>query len=118
MNILLEANHCRADTATQIATAVEEIFINIANYAYSPANGSATVKCTVRQTPLSIAIEFRDSGKPCNPLRTKAPDLTLPLEKRPVGGLGIHIVRNTMDSVRYRHADGQNILTIRKQLMT
>ena len=102
--------------AIQISVAVEEIFVNIAMYAYAPVAGEVTVICTVNPEPLSVTMTFIDGGRPFNPLMNEAPNTLLPLEARPVGGLGMHIVKKYMDSVSYTCKDSRNILTIRKQV--
>ena len=98
----------------QIGIAVDEIFSNIARYAYHPETGGATVRVTVDE---NITIEFEDSGTPYNPLTEENPDTTLSAEEREPGGLGIFMVKNLMDSVEYRREGSKNILTIRKSLI-
>lgn len=63
-----------------------------------------------------ISITFSDSGKPYNPLEKPDPDVTLSAEERSIGGLGIFMVKKSMDDMRYEYKDGQNILTITKRL--
>lgn len=104
------------EAAAQVSIAVEEVFVNIARYAYGPRVGDALVKCAVGGDPLFAVIEFSDRGKPFNPLTRDDPVLSLPLENRPVGGLGIYLVKKIMDSVQYNYQDDRNILTLRKQL--
>lgn len=115
INEQLESNGCSAALAAQVDLAVEEIYVNIAHYAYHPAPGSATIRCGVGGNPLSVVIEFLDEGRPYNPLEKEDPDITLCAEERAVGGLGIFMVKNLMDDIRYEHIDGKNILTIKKQ---
>ncbi|MCR4818798.1 MAG: SpoIIE family protein phosphatase [Fretibacterium sp.] len=110
----LKEHACPARTQRQIQVAAEEIFVNIANYAYVPGTGSATVRFGI-ETGMAV-ITFIDSGIPYNPLAKPDPDLTLPAQKRPIGGLGIYMVKKTMDSVAYEHKDGQNIFTMRKAI--
>lgn len=100
----------------QIDVAVEELFVNIASYAYAPDTGNATIK--VRRDPEKeqVFITFIDSGKPYNPLEKEDPDITLSAEERGVGGLGIFMVKKSMDDMRYEYKDGQNIVTIMKKL--
>lgn len=109
----LEAADCGMKLQTQITVSAEEIFVNIANYAYSPKTGSATVRVTVGD---EAAIEFEDRGKPYNPLEKGDPDITSNAEERDIGGLGIFIVKQMMDAVEYRNEDGKNILVIKKSL--
>ena len=112
----VEAYDCPMNTLMQIELAVEEIFINIACYAYQPGEGEATVRCNVDHEPLQVTIQFIDRGVPYNPLARTDPDTTLPAEDREPGGLGILLVKKTMDSVDYEYKDGKNILTVKKRL--
>ena len=114
----LEAHVCPARVRFQLDVAVEEIFINIAHYAYCPGqDGTATVRCCVGGDPLQVTIQFLDSGKPFDPLAKEDADTTLSAEERGIGGLGILMVKKSMDAVDYAYADGKNILTIKKRLM-
>ena len=109
----LESWDCPMRVQMQLDVAVEELFVNIASYAYGEKNGTAEI--TMNLLPGQIVeITFRDSGIPYNPLEKPDPDITKPAEEREIGGLGIYIVKKSMDEVLYRHEDGQNILTIRK----
>ena len=100
----------------QINVAIDELFSNIAQYAYNPKTGPATVRVEVEEDPLAVLITFIDNGKPYDPLSTAEPDVTLATEDRKEGGLGIFLVRKTMDDVSYEYKDGQNILRIRKNM--
>ena len=108
----LTSADCPQKAQSQIDVAVEEIFVNIANYAYD--NEPGDVEISVSTDELGATVEFRDAGVPFDPLQKEDPDITLSAENRPIGGLGIFMVKKTMDSVDYRYIDGQNILTIRK----
>lgn len=112
----LEKYDCPIKTQTQIDIAVEEIFVNIANYAYTPQVGDAVIKIGISEDPLEVTISFEDSGIPYDPLAKEDPDITLPADKRPIGGLGIYMVKKSMDNVEYEHKDGMNIFIIRKKL--
>ena len=112
----LEAVECPMLTQTSIDVAVEEVFINIASYAYDTESGTATVQVTVLQDPISVEITFIDNGTQYDPLAKEDPDITLPKQKRKKGGLGIFMVKKTMDDVVYEYKDGKNILTIKKKL--
>ena len=112
----LERYDCPIKIQTQIDIAVEEIFVNIANYAYAPETGDAIIKVGISEDPLEVTISFADSGVPYDPLAKEDPDITLPAEKRPIGGLGIYMVKKSMDNVEYEHKDGMNIFVIRKKL--
>lgn len=109
----LESWNCPLRVQMQLDVAVEELFVNIASYAYGEKTGTAEI--TMELLPEQIVqITFRDSGIPYNPLEKPDPDITKPAEEREIGGLGIYIVKKSMDEVLYQHADGQNVLTIRK----
>lgn len=106
-------------TKRQIKMCVEEIYTNIANYAYNPEVGPATVTFSVDDEikPAKITITFSDSGKPYDPLKHEDPDLELSLEETPIGGLGIFLVKETMDKVEYKLKDGKNVLIMEKNLV-
>ena len=107
---------CPAKLMTQMDLAVEEIYVNIARYAYHPEIGQATVRCAVGGNPLQVTIQFLDSGKPFDPLAKPDADTTLSAEERDIGGLGILMVKKSMDDVVYEYRDGCNILTLMKRL--
>ena len=112
----LESLGCPMKIQMQIDVAVEEIFVNVASYAYTPSTGSVTLQLESEPSPLSVSITFIDSGVPYNPLAKKDPDVSLSAEERSIGGLGIYMVKKSMDEVRYRRENGENILTILKKL--
>jgi anti-sigma regulatory factor (Ser/Thr protein kinase) len=112
----LENYDCPMKAQMQINIAIDEIFGNIAHYAYNPDTGSATVRVEVLKEPLSVIIAFIDNGKPYDPLKTKDPDITRSIDEREVGGLGIYMVKNLMDEILYEYKDGKNILTIKKNM--
>ena len=110
----LENNACSMKSQMQIDLAAEEIFVNIAQYSYAPGTGSATICLSVADG--SAEITFIDSGIPYDPLAKEDPDITLSSEERQIGGLGIFLIKQYMDDVRYEYSDGQNKLTIVKKL--
>lgn len=112
----LEAADCPMKAMMQVSIAVEEIYVNIAHYAYNPKVGEATVRCAVGGDPLQVTIQFLDSGKPFDPLAKPDADTTLSAEEREIGGLGILMVKKSMDDVQYRYENGCNILTLKKHL--
>ena len=112
----LEQYDCPMKVQFQLDVAVEEIFVNIAHYAYPEHNGQATVRCCVGGDPLQVTIQFLDNGKPFNPLKKPDADITLSAEERAIGGLGILMVKKSMDAVDYAYEDGKNILTIKKNI--
>ncbi len=116
VNEELEKLDCPLKAQTQIDIAIDELFGNIAHYAYDPATGPATVRVEVEEDPLAVAITFIDNGKPYDPLAADDPDVTLAADERKVGGLGVFLVKKTMDAVTYEYKDGKNILTIKKNI--
>ena len=115
VNEQLDENECPQKIQYIIDVAVEEIFVNIASYAYSPDEGEAIIRCTAENAPRAIAIQFIDSGKEYNPLARKDPDISLSAEERQIGGLGVYMVKKSMDSVSYEYLNGRNIFTIKKK---
>lgn len=112
----LEQLDCPMKTQMQVDIAIDELFGNIANYAYNPEVGAATVRVEVTENPLAVVITFIDNGVPYDPLAKSDPDVTLSLEERKIGGLGIYMVKKSMDDVSYEYKNGQNILKIRKNI--
>ena len=110
----LEEIGCSPKIQMQISVAVEEIFVNIANYAYSPEIGKVTVRVEVTKDPISVSITFMDGGKPFDPTKKEDPNVSLSAEERQIGGLGIFMTKKMMDDVIYEYVDGKNILTLRK----
>jgi len=116
VNEQLEALDCPMKAQMQIDIAIDEIFSNIAHYAYNPEIGQATVRVEVLEDPLSVMITFIDNGVPYDPLAKADPDTTLSAEERDIGGLGIYMVKKSMDEIAYEYRNGQNILKIKKNL--
>lgn len=114
----LEQMDCPMKTQMQIDVAIEELFSNIAYYAYSPETGSAAVRVEAVKDPLAVVITFIDNGIQYDPLAREDPDITLSAEERGIGGLGIYMVKKTMDEVSYEYKDGQNILRIKKNIQS
>lgn len=112
----LEGAGCPLREQTQILMAVDEVMANISGYAYTPGTGNVTVTFEQEKQAGTVALTFIDEGIPFDPLQIPEPDVTLPAEKRQVGGLGIFLVRKTMDEVTYRREHGRNILCIRKKI--
>ncbi len=114
----LDANECPEVVKSLMLVAVEEIFVNIAHYAYGGEAGEAVVNLDIKQDPRCCTVEFMDRGIPYNPLEKADPDITLSAEERDIGGLGIYMVKQSMDQVEYRYENGCNILTLVKNLPT
>lgn len=110
----LETLDCPMKAQMQLDVAVEELYVNIASYAYAPGTGSATIRFETTHDPLTVEITFIDSGVPYDPLARKDPDVTLAAEDRDIGGLGIYMVKKSMDAVDYEYRNGQNVLRIKK----
>lgn len=112
----LDENECPPDVKTEILIAVEEIYVNIAHYAYKGHEGEACVQIEICQKPKCCRVIFRDRGEPYNPLEKDDPDISLSAMEREIGGLGIFMVKQSMDRVEYRFEDGCNVLVIEKNL--
>ena len=106
----LESVDCPMKIQMQLDVAVEELYVNIAHYAYAPGTGEATVSIDITQDPLNVTITFKDSGIPFDP------DVTLSAQERQIGGLGIYMAKKGTDEMKYEYKDGQNILSISKKL--
>ena len=106
---------CTSEVINKIDLAVEEIFVNIAHYAYNPTVGEAWISASFDEGVLTVA--FKDNGKEFNPIAKEDPDITLSAEEREIGGLGIFLTKKFMDSVNYEYKNNQNVLTIRKKII-
>lgn len=112
----LEKVDCPPKAQMQICVAAEEIFVNIAHYAYGPEKGKARVRVDISEEPVTVTITFMDNGIPFDPLAKEDPDVTLAADERKIGGLGIFMTKKTMDDVTYEYKDGKNILRMKKML--
>ena len=112
----LEGCECPIKTQTAICVAIEEVFVNVAHYAYP--NGEGDMSLCIGFDELSRAVTFRmtDKGIPFDPLAKPDPDITLSAEDREIGGLGIFIAKKTMDSISYSYEKGENVLTMTKKI--
>ena len=110
----LDKHDCSERTKMHLDLAVEEIFVNIANYAYKGREGKASI--TVDEQDGYISITFEDNGVPYDPLKKPDPDITLSAQDRQIGGLGIYLVKKNMDEVEYKYENNKNILTITKKI--
>ena len=122
LNSRLSELGCSPRAKMQIEVALEEIFVNVASYAYAGDSGEGrqrgevTIRVEDSKEPLSVEVTISDNGIPFDPLARDDPDVTLTAEERRIGGLGIYMVKKSMDHVRYECRDGRNILTFRKDL--
>lgn len=106
---------CTGELKNKIDIAIEEVFVNISSYAYDE-QGKVDIDCNVNQDTFMIEIEFKDMGRPYNPLKRADPDITKPIDEREIGGLGIFMTKKFMDEVEYKYEDNKNILIIRKKI--
>jgi len=107
-----EISSCRMKEFLTLQLACEEIVVNITSYAY-PEGSDGYLDVIIQKTD-RIVIRFEDGGVPFNPLEHKSPNITLPWKQRPIGGLGIFLLRRKMDDINYEYVDNKNILTIEK----
>lgn len=115
VNEELNKFNCTEEVVAEIDIAIDEIFGNIANYAYGEVVGKAKISIDVEDDVFIIS--FIDSGKKYNPLEREDPDITLSAQDREIGGLGIYIVKQSMDDVSYEYKNGNNILKIKKRMI-
>ena len=112
----LEAQGCPMKAQMQIDLVIEELFVNIARYAYAPGTGTAEIQMEVSKDASLVTITMIDRGRPYNPLAKHDPDIALSAEDRQIGGLGIYLVKKNVDEIGYLRRDGQNILTVTKKI--
>lgn len=112
----LETMGCSMKAQMQLSIATDEIFANIAHYAYQDGEGMATVRVEMARGGTHACVTFIDGGMPYDPLAKKDPDITLSAQDRPIGGLGIYMVKKSMDDVIYRYEEGKNVLSLLKAL--
>ena len=117
VNEQLDTLGCSDEVRIDVDVAVDELLGNIVQYAYDPDAGIVTVRVHAEEDPLAVVITFLDSGAPFNPLAEERPNTTsLPAKERPLGGLGLFLVKELMDELTYCYRDGHNVLTVRKAL--
>lgn len=112
----LEMAHCPAKERMQIEVAVEEVFVNIADYAYSPEMGRIKVCVEFSAGFVTVSITFPDSGAPHDLPSHRDPEINAPSEERGTAGMGILIAKKIMDEVTYEYRDGCNVLKLKKLL--
>lgn len=112
----LSEHDCSSKVQNQILIAVEELFVNIAYYAYPNQKGKVNIECSFQHNPDCAVIVFVDSGIPFDPFAKEDADISLGIEERKIGGLGIFMVKKTMDTVNYAFENGTNKVTIKKNL--
>jgi anti-sigma regulatory factor (Ser/Thr protein kinase) len=115
IDLQLEKINCELKKQLQLDIAVEEIYINIASYAYDGNEGPSEIIFDTVDND-NVSITFLDSGVPYNPLAKEDPDITLSAAERQIGGLGIFMVKQSMDDMKYEYKDGKNFLTLIKNI--
>ena len=114
---MIEDREFSPKSMMQMHIAVEELFVNIAHYAYpKDAPGKAEVEMDIDDDNV-VTMVFKDSGQPYNPLAKDDPDVTLAVEEREIGGLGIFMAKKSLDSMEYEYTNNQNVLTIKKKFV-
>lgn len=113
---MMEEHSATVQDIFQMDIAVEELFVNVANYAYAPEHGMVEIEVSISENPKKMQVTLIDQGIPYNPLEREDPDITLGLDEREIGGLGIYMVKQSMDEVRYEYKDNSNVMTIVKNL--
>lgn len=111
---LLDKENCPSKTKFQILTAAEEVYVNIASYAYGDQTGDAEIEMSFDEASKIFTLSFSDSGVPYNPLEKEDADITLSAEERKIGGLGILMIKKLIDDVRYEYSGGKNHLVLIK----
>ena len=112
---MLQNYDCPMKIQTAVCVAIEEVFVNVANYAYGDGEGDMTLGIGFDEESHTVTFRMSDKGIPFDPLKKPDPDITLSADEREIGGLGIFITKKTMDSVTYAYENGENILTMVKK---
>ena len=112
----LESYECPMKTAMALSVAIEEVFVNVARYAYRGSQGDVALAIGFDGEGRTVTMRLSDKGVPFDPLKRPDPDITLSAEEREIGGLGIFITKKTMDSVEYAYENGENRLTMTKRI--
>ena len=116
VDLMLEKYECPMKIQTAVCVAIEEVFVNVAHYAYKDREGDVTLGIGFDKESRIITFRMRDKGVPFDPLKKPDPDITLSAEDREIGGLGIFITKKTMDTVEYVYENGENVLTMTKRI--
>ena len=112
----LEKHECSMKLQTAICVAIEEVFVNVAHYAYGDKDGDVEFNIGFDAQTRNVTFQMVDGGVQFDPLKKPDPDVTLSAEQRDIGGLGIFITKKTMDQVTYAYENGKNILTMVKKI--
>ena len=112
----LESFECPMKIQTSICVAIEEVFVNVARYAYPKNDGDMTLYINFNEESRNVTFGMTDKGIPFDPLKKPDPDITLSAEEREIGGLGIFIAKKIMDSLSYEYKNEENVLTMIKKI--
>jgi sigma-B regulation protein RsbU (phosphoserine phosphatase) len=112
----LEGFECSIKNSMAISVAIEEVFVNVAHYAYGEGEGDVSFDIGFSEESREVTFVMKDKGVPFDPLKKADPDITLSAEERSIGGLGIFITKKTMDRVEYAYENGENVLTMIKKI--
>ena len=112
----LESYECSMKIQTAVCVAIEEVFVNVAHYAYGEGEGDMTLGIGFDEKSRTVTFRMADKGIPFDPLKKPDPDITLSAEEREIGGLGIFIAKKTMDTIEYAYENGENVLTMIKKI--
>lgn len=117
VDAFLEACVCPMKTIMKIRLCVEELYVNVVSYAYAGKNGTCTIELesVIEEAGCEVCIRMRDQGTPFDPFAKEDPDITLSADEREIGGLGIYMVKNIMDTVSYEYNQQENIVTMTKK---
>ncbi len=113
---MLERAACPMRAQTQLCIALDELMSNVARYAYVRSKGDITLSVEILDDPRRVVVTLTDSGIPYDPLQKEDPDVSLSADERGIGGLGIFIVKRSMDELSYEYKDGKNVVTIVKKI--
>ena len=112
----LEDCGCPMKIQISVSVAIEEVFVNVASYAYGGGEGDVTLGIEFNEENRSITFRMTDKGVPFDPLQNPDPDITLSADEREIGGLGIFITKKTMNEINYAYENGENVLTMVKKI--
>lgn len=113
---MLDSFGCSMKIQTAVCVAIEEVFVNVAHYAYGDGEGDVSLGIGFDEVNRAVTFRMTDKGIPFDPLKKADPDITKSAEEREIGGLGIFIAKKTMDSIAYAYENGENILTMIKKI--
>lgn len=113
---MLDSFECPIKIQVALCVAIEEVFVNVAHYAYGEGEGNMSLGIGFDEESRAITFRMTDKGVPFDPLKKPDPDITLSAEEREIGGLGIFITKKTMDSLTYTYENNENILTMIKKI--